>query len=97
MCAVITDFTPASIAARKGARCLSHSSSECCTSGSPWWESTAVSPCPGKCLAQPATPAACSPLTYAAECRAATTGSDPKDRVPITGLSGLVFRSASGA
>ena len=97
MCAVITDFTPAATAARNGARCASQPSALWSTRGRPWWESTEVSPCPGKCLAQAATPALCSPRTYAAVCRATVSGSAPKERVPITGLSWLVFTSASGA
>ena len=42
--------------------------------GIAWCESTAVSPWPGKCLVQAATPADCSPSTYAAVCRATSCG-----------------------
>ena len=56
-----------------------------------------VSPCPGKCLAQAATPWRCVPSTKAATWRATSSGSAPKLRTPITGLSGFVFTSATGA
>ena len=47
-----------------------------------------VAPWPGKCLAQAATPPACSPRTNATACRATSSGSAPNERSPITGLSG---------
>ena len=90
-CAVITALTPASTAARNG------SSSGASTTGSSWCESCRVSPWPGKCLAQAATPARCVPRTNAATWRATTSGTEPKARIPITGLSGFVFTSATGA
>ncbi len=65
--------------------------------GSPWCESTTVSPWPGKCLAHAATPVDCSPSTNAAECRATRSGSSPKLRTPMTGLSGEEFTSTLGA
>ena len=53
--------TSAAIAARNGTNSTARSrSGGCSTSGSSWCESTLVSPCPGKCLPQAATPAACS-------------------------------------
>lgn len=98
MCALITDLVPAAIAARNGSR------SRACTvsrstsiRGTAWWESTAVSPCPGKCLTQAATPALCRPVTNAAVCRATSSGSAPKDRTPMTGLCRLELTSADGA
>ena len=90
-CAVITALTPASTAARNG------SSSGASTTGSSWCESCRVSPWPGKCLAQAATPARCVPRTNAATWRATSSGTEPKARIPITGLSGFVFTSATGA
>ncbi len=90
--------TPAAIAARNGASSTSSSAArDRAMRGRSWCESTAVSPCPGKCLAQAATPASCSPVIHAAVCRATMAGSAPKDRTPITGLSGLLLTSASGA
>jgi hypothetical protein len=64
MWALITARLPAAMAARKGTRSRS-ASTEAATSmrGRAWWESTAVSPWPGKCLVQAATPADCSPVT----------------------------------
>jgi hypothetical protein len=64
MCALMTARVPAAIAARNG--CSSRSSrvlasrSMC---GIAWWESTLVSPWPGKCLVQAATPVDCRPST----------------------------------
>ncbi len=60
-CAVMMVATPASIAALNGTNSTSRSrSGGCSTSGSSWCESVLVSPCPGKCLPQAATPAPCS-------------------------------------
>src|SRR6185437_13792740 len=56
-----------------------------------------VLPCPGKCLAQAATPAAWRPATAAAACLATSAVSAPNDLVPITGLSAAVFTSTDGA
>ena len=63
--------------------------------GSSRWLSLAVSPWPGKCLGQAATPAAWRPVVHAATWRR-RAGSGPKLRVPITGLSGLLLTSATG-
>ncbi len=88
--------TPSSIAARKGHSSTSCSSSRLtATTGRLWWESSEVSPWPGKCLAQAATPADCNPLIQAAVRRATRPGSAPKERSPITGLSGLELTSAA--
>ncbi len=97
MWAVMTAFTPAATAARNGLRCSVNCSGPKSIRGSPRWESPAVSPWPGKCLAQAATPADCRPRTYAAVCRATMSPSLPKERTPMTGLSGLELTSASGA
>ena len=66
-CAVMIEPTPASIAARKGTSAASQSPE---ATGSARCESTAVSPWPGKCLAQATTPCACVPRTNAATWRA---------------------------
>ena len=63
----------------------------------PRWESTSVAPWPGKCFAQAATPPAWRPVTNAATWRETSAGSEPNERTPITGLSGLVLTSATGA
>ena len=56
-CAVMIVSTPVRIADRNGGRSIASSCARVCvTSGSPKWLSTAVSPCPGKCLATAATP-----------------------------------------
>ena len=56
-CAVMINATPASMAALNGANSMARSrSGACSTIGSSRCESAAVSPCPGKCLPQAATP-----------------------------------------
>ena len=60
-------------------------------------ESTAVSPCPGKCLATAPTPEDCRPRTAATTWRDTRSGSAPKLRTPMTGFSGLLLMSATGA
>ena len=65
--------------------------------GDAWWVSVPVLPCPGKCLAQAATPAPCRPATAAAACRATRPVSAPNDRVPTAGLSAEPSTSAHGA
>ena len=42
-------------------------------------------------------PALCSPRTKAATCRATSSASAPNARIPITGFSGFVLTSATGA
>ena len=60
---VITARTPAAIAARNGtsSHVVELARGSRSISGTSWCESTLVSPWPGKCLAQAATPAACRP------------------------------------
>ena len=94
MWAVMIAVTPASIAARNGS---SASGRNVSTVGSSRCESSSVSPCPGKCLAQAATPPASSPATNAATWRATSSASEPNERTPMIGLSAVVFTSATGA
>lgn len=94
---VITAATSAPVAASKGTSSRSVSSArERSITGIARWESIAVSPWPGKCLAQAATPPACSPSTHARTWRATACGSVPKLRVAITGWSGSELMSATG-
>ena len=98
MWAVITLRTPAAIAAWNGGSSRRHNSSRVAsTMGSPKWESCSVAPWPGKCLAQAETPANCSPVTAAAAWAATRSGSVPKLRVPIVGLSSELLTSTAGA
>ena len=90
----MTACVPEAIAARNGSSAASRSPS---TTGRSRWESTDVSPWPGKCLAQAATPCRCVPSTKAATWRATSPGSEPKLRTPITGLCASTFTSATGA
>ena len=69
-CAVMMVATCASMAARNGTNSTSRSrSGGCSTSGSSRCESVLVSPCPGKCLPQAATPSLCRPWMIAAPSR----------------------------
>ena len=98
MCEVMIVRVPAAMAARNGTNSRSRRVSRGrSTTGRARCESVAVSPCPGKCFALAATPVDWSPRTHAAAWRAASAGSAPKLRTPITGLSGLEFTSTSGA
>ncbi len=98
MCAVMTESTPAAIAALNGgASSRSHSAFEWVMTGRSTWLSVPVSPWPGKCLTVAATPAARNPRTCAATRPATACGELPKDRTPMTGLAGSTLTSASGA
>ena len=79
--------TPASIAARNGGSAVADVATD--DRAARGASRPAVSPCPGKCFAQAATPCRCSPATKAATCRATSSGSAPKERTPITGLCGI--------
>ena len=97
MCAVITLVTPASMAARNGTSSnVSSLSQQKSSIGNARWESVAVSPCPGKCLAVVISPWSVAPRTYAATSRATAWGDSPNERVLMIGLSGLLFTSATG-
>ena len=67
------------------------------TVGSAWCESTCVSPWPGKCFTQQATPSRNEPRIQAAASRLTSTGSFEKLRSPMTGLAGLLLTSSTGA
>ena len=98
MCAVITARTPASIAAANGGSARSRRTSRPASEdGSSRCESATVSPWPGKCLAQAATPTLCRPSTKAATWRATTCGSEPNERTPTIALAGSTSTSATGA
>ena len=97
-CAVMIDATPASIALRKGRSSTSSSRErECSTVGISRCESRSVSPWPGKCFAQAATPPPCRPPIIAAPSRPTRSGSAPNERSPMTGFFGLVSTSTTGA
>ena len=77
-CAVMIASTPRSIAARNGgASTRRHRALEYVMTGRSWWLSTLVPPCPGKCLATEATPAAWNPSTAARTMAETSFGSDP--------------------
>ena len=98
MCAVITARTPASTAAANGGSARSRRTSRPASEdGSSRCESATVSPWPGKCLAQAATPTLCRPSTKAATWRATTCGSEPNERTPTIALAGSTSTSATGA
>src|SRR6478735_5458192 len=98
MCDVITAAVPASTAASKGTSSrAARVSGSTSMRGRSRWLSVAVSPWPGKCLAHAATPVDWSPRVHAATWAATCSGSTPKLRVPMTGLSGSLLTSASGA
>ena len=89
--------TPAAASARNGTSSTRSSRSRSCSMrGRSRWLSTLVSPWPGKCLAQAATPSRCSPSAKATAWRATSSGSREKLRSPITGFAGLVSTSATG-
>ncbi len=94
----ITAPTPAFTAARNGTNSTEFSRSRpTLISGSPRCESTAVSPCPGKCFAVAIAPASWAPSVNAAAKRATSIGSSPYERTLITGFAALLFTSTTGA
>ena len=83
----------------KGTSSLCHSSSRLLsTTGRATWESTEVSPWPGKCFTTGITPP-CSSMLSTADMpkKAVHSQSLPKARSPITVLSGLDQMSRLGA
>ena len=97
MCAVIMAGA-CTAAVRNGASSSrSSSSTGLSTVGRSRCESTLVSPWPGKCLTQQATPSAWLPAIQASASSAARCGSAPNERSAITGLYGLLLRSSTGA
>jgi hypothetical protein len=98
MCELMTVLAPAATDASNGSSSRARSaSSGRSTTGSARCESWAVSPWPGKCFALTATPVASCAATQAALCSATSSGSLPKLRTPITGLSAFELMSTSGA
>ncbi|OGP33384.1 MAG: hypothetical protein A2X88_02255 [Deltaproteobacteria bacterium GWC2_65_14] len=67
------------------------------TTGSSSWESVSVAPCPGKCFPTGITPRERVARKQAVPRRAACSGSAESARSPITGLSGLLSTSSTGA
>ena len=97
-CALMTAPMPAATASRKGRSSIrSRRSRSTRMTGRATWESTPVSPWPGKCLPVATAPCSWSPRTNAAPSRATSAGSSPKERVAMTGLSGLLLTSSTGA
>ncbi len=95
---VMMAATPAAIAARNGTKSTAcKRSGGLSTRGSSRWESTPVSPCPGKCLPHAARPALCSPWMIATPIRATTSARWLSARSPIAGFVGLVRTSSTGA
>lgn len=98
ICPTITSGAPAAMPAAKGVHSpLRSAASVFSVTAASSWLSWAVSPWPGKCLRQASTPASPSPSTAARTQAAAVCGSAENARLPMTGLSGLVFTSATGA
>ncbi len=98
MWAVITPSTPARTASRKGGSSRVSSRAESASMrGSSRWESRSVSPWPGKCFAVVSSPASWAPSTKAAARRPTRSGSSPKARVLMMGLSGSLLTSTTGA
>jgi hypothetical protein len=96
--AVMIVATPAWIALRNGGSSTSSSRErECSTTGSARCESTSVSPWPGKCFAQAATPSSCRPWMSAAPRRPTSSGSSPNERSPMIGFFGFESTSTTGA
>ena len=96
-CATITISTPSTTSFLNGY--ISRESSLSLvkgSTGSPKCESTSVSPCPGKCFAEPAIPPSRIPRIMAIPYCATFSLSSPKDLVLIAGLLGLLLMSISG-
>mmetsp|Transcript_32739 Transcript_32739/g.104332 ORF Transcript_32739/g.104332 Transcript_32739/m.104332 type:complete len:245 (-) Transcript_32739:7-741(-) len=97
-CATMTAATPALTTSLKGGISTSWSLlREWRITGRLRCESTSVSPCPGQCFTHAATPCPWMPPTIATPMRPTTAASREKDRSAITGLSGFVSTSTTGA
>ena len=98
MCAVMIAPRPASTARRKGSSSTESMRSRLTRmTGSEMCESTPVSPWPGKCFAVAIAPWSCRPRTKADPSRPTCSGSSPKERTLMTGFSGLLLTSRTGA
>ncbi len=90
--------TPAAIAARNGGSSMrSRRARSTSMMGRPTCESTVAAPWPGKCFAQHRKPAAEYARIAAPASAETRCGSDPYERLPMIGLSGSLFTSATGA
>ena len=94
----MTPGIPASKSWRKGYNStVSIRAAEWRIKGSAKWESTSVSPCPGKCLATAITCWDCRPRMYCRVRLLTSSFFSPNDRMPMTGFLGLTLMSATGA
>src|ERR1044072_3075601 len=93
----MTIGTPAATAARNGSMSWASSWSGRGSTAMSWWLSVSVPPCPGKCLAQEATPRASGAGIQARSWRETSAGSAPKERVRTIGLRDWCWRAATGA
>ena len=97
-CEFMMAGTSASIKARYGYSSMESSLlRECEMVGNALCESVSVSPCPGKCLATGNTPPAMEPFMKRMAFCDTSSGSSPNERMPITGLAGLLLMSTTGA
>src|ERR1043165_16023 len=97
-CPAMIEATPAAMAAPIGASSTrSRRSRETSRIGRARGGSMCVSPCPGKCFAQARTCSDCTPRRNATAKRLTSCGSSPKLRVLMTGLSGSMLTSTTGA
>ncbi len=98
ICATMTAAAPAAMPLLNGGSSMASSRSRgCATIGRPRWESTSVSPWPGKCLSVASMPASCRPRAKPDTIAPTRAGSSPNERMLITGLRGLLLTSATGA
>ncbi len=96
--AVMMPPTPSSIARLNGTNSMeSRRRRSTVMSGRSMWESTSVSPCPGKCFPVAMPPLSWIPRTNMAPMEETAAGSSPNARTLMTGLSGLLLTSSTGA
>ena len=97
ICPTMTMSVPAAISLLKGYNSrVSSLSMLYGNTGSARWESTLVSPWPGKCFAQPATPPSCRPKSIVVANLLTFSLSSPNERKLTICLSGLLLRSTAG-